>query len=278
VFSSPFEILLVSEFAEHVKTVATKVWDELHRIERLVAADNTTSELSRINLQAVKEPVPIDYEMLAILEDCQRWHQRTEGYFSVVAAEPARPGAPSRLDAAAPLAYQLNRTARTVQFLRPDVRLDLQSYARAYALDCASHILLQFAVFSAVLRDGAGIVLAVGQDPSEVPWQIPIGDERPDEPQKTTRMPIAHIELTESALVTRRVSSSGNAATACTVVAPTAVQAEILATAISAMGRDRADQFLTQTLTTADGISAAWHLPGPSSSQPMELQWIHPTA
>jgi len=74
---------------------------------------------------------------------------------------------------------QLNRQDFTVQFATDGVMLDLGAIGKGYAIDCATEILREAGVTSALLHSGTSTVSAIGTPPGEEGWKIAI--ERPAE-------------------------------------------------------------------------------------------------
>lgn len=269
--NSLYEARLTSEYREHVQTVMEAVWTEIERLEQLLSPDDEQSTLLQLNREAGRHDVEIDYEMVAILEDCQRWYRRTGGYYDVTAGHHQKfcPGIDVHSGEEG-LPYVVDRRLRTVRFNHPSVQLDLDGYRQAYALDSATHVLLQFAVFSGFLSVGP-LSLAIGQQPSGEPWvaQVPnlVG---PDSVPS-----LGDIGLVECALCTLPVPrlltpQSGPSSAApgshnsrypdgqCTVIAATALEALALCTAAANMGRAEAAAFAEEVFTPQDGISIGW--------------------
>jgi thiamine biosynthesis lipoprotein ApbE len=275
-----YQIRLASEYAEHLQVVARAVWNEVERIERWLARDRAGSVVRYLNNAATRDEVTIDYEMVALLEDCQRWYRRTGGFFSAAAGRPLPEHRQLDIHSGETgLPYAVDAKRRTVRFLDPDFQLDLVGYAQAYALDCASHVLLQFAVFSGCLTAGP-LCLAVGQQPSGEPWiaEVPNFISGPGAP------PIGQLGLVECALFTapsppepgpvREMATEhgghgraiphppatppGSPSGSCTVIAPTAVDAHVLGTALAGMRFQECREFARALLGNQDGISVGW--------------------
>jgi FAD:protein FMN transferase len=256
-----FEMLLVGDDEEHLRAVGEAALDEVTRIDCLLSRHNPASEVSRVNLEAAWRPVRVDRELFAILMDCRSWFAKTQGYFDICATGAA---SSARYDRA----VELDSEAQTVRFLGLSTRLDFGGYGKGYALDRAGRVLDEFGVAAALMHGGTSSVLARGRSDPGTVWRIGLRDP-------FGRTPGAEVEWID--LVDRGLSSSAafgpgqetsdivdpihslplDEAAAITVVAPTALEAEVLSTALLAMGRTRAIPFLDM-FHTFPNCQAAW--------------------
>ncbi len=243
-----FDVWLRGTELEHLEAVAIAVCEEIVRLDGLLSRFDPRSEIARINREANEKPLRIDREMFALLEHCERGRYLTEGYFDVTAASDGN-------------GLRLDVERCTVQFTRPDVAIDLGALGKGYALDCGREILLRYGVKSALLNGGTSSMLALGRDE----WSV--GVRHPLMPQVIVR----HLELTNRALSCSAARHRGQAisdvvnpltgtaivgAAACVVLAASAVEAEIFSTALLAMGRKNAVDYV-HTLTGAE-IEVHW--------------------
>ncbi len=243
-----FAVCLRGIEPEHLEAVAVAVCEEIMRLDGALSRFDPRSEIVRINREAKQNPVRIDREVCALLERCERARQMTEGYFDVTAASGGN-------------GLRLDVERCMVQFTRPDVAIDLGALGKGYALDCGREILSRYGVESALLHGGTSSVLALGQGGWPVDVRHPLV---PDEI-------VQHLALTNRALSCSAARHPGQAisdvvnpltgtaivgAAACVVLAASAVEAEIFSTALLAMGRKNADDYV-HTLTGAE-IEVHW--------------------
>ncbi len=242
------EVRLFGDDVAQLEAVAEMAFDEIARVEQLLSRFDATSELSRINREAVGGACLVGFELLQILSDCRAWWLRTKGAFDIASGSRDESGAPLTLDA-----VELDVERRRVSFRACGVRLDLGAYGKGYALDCVTKLMREQRVTSALLDLGTSSLVAIGAPPDVPAWTIELRDrgEIPNPPET--------LSLCDAALSTSAVRhSSREHATAsdlldpntgqplktsatCTVIAPTASAAEALSTAFVVMGRDRAD-------------------------------------
>jgi thiamine biosynthesis lipoprotein len=245
---SRFAVFLRGNDQEHLEAVAVAVCQEIIRLDGLLSRFDPRSEIARINREAREKSVRIDREVVALLKRCEQARQITEGYFDVTAASSGN-------------GFMLDIERGTVQFTRPNAMLDLGAIGKGYALDCGREILARFSVESALLQGGTSSVLALGSDEWPVDVRLPLAPE----------VIVDRIELTNRALSCSAVRHPGQANSdvvnpltgamlsgndACIVLAASAVEAEIFSTALLAMGRERADNYVRKM--TCAGLQVEW--------------------
>jgi thiamine biosynthesis lipoprotein len=197
-----------------------------------------------VNRTAAEGPVLVEYELFALLEDCRLWFQETEGFFDVCAVSGVQ-----LIDG-----VQLDVPRRTVQFLDPRVQLDFGALGKGYALDAAAHVLDRFAVTSALLHGGTSSVRAMGLREDDSPWPVGVCDPFADEEREILQLPLSDCGLSTSGVFDRHATQSDvldpvaarslSEQAACVVIAENAVEAEVLSTALLAMGKPRASEYV----------------------------------
>jgi thiamine biosynthesis lipoprotein len=265
-----FEVWLCGADGEHLSAVGEAALDEVARVEQLLSRFDRTSEVARVNREAARRPVLVDRELFAILVDCRHQFERTEGYFDVRLTRSPRPFAET----------VLLEPTRTVRFLDPSVALDFGGYGKGYALDQAARILQEFGVASALMHGGTSSVLARGAADDGRPWRVGVRDPFAEAAeQEVAQLALSDCGLSSSAVFDCGASESDildpprgrrlSEPAACSVIAPTALNAEILSTALLAMGRARADKFVHERLSA--GYRVAWIEPAGDDA---ELRWL----
>ncbi len=238
-----FEIVVAGapDELENLAAAGEAALDEIERVARLLSRFDAASETARLNRDAARGPVLVDYEMLAILQTCRAAWQRTGGHFDLTASSAMSEDAPNfgavRIDAA----------ARTVQFDDPRLRLDFGAFGKGYALDRAGALLREYGAGHALLHGGTSSVLALGDGPDGEPWRVGVRDPWASDMVAE----VAQIGLRDRALSSSAVLGSQEVSdivqphahvalteqAACVVLADTAAEAEILSTALLCMGR-----------------------------------------
>ena len=164
------------------------VMQEMHRIDRCMSPHKPDSELSRINREAAKGPVPLSAEMLGLLARAEYFAQFSDGAFDISYAavgrlydyrKRQRPSAHELAQARAAVGYrhvQLDHAAQTVRFTHPGTCIDLGGFAKGHAVDNAAAILRRHGIAHAHVRAG-GDSRVIG-DRRGRPWHIGIRDPR----------------------------------------------------------------------------------------------------
>ena len=275
-----FESVLVGQDEDHLSEVASALWDEVDRIERLLSRFDPTSEVSRINRVAAQQPVLVDHEVFSILQTCESFWQRTNGYFDVTLGRGVPGHSKSALQNSAFSPLLLDAEQRTLQFTSPDALLDLGGFGKGYVLDRLGMLLKEFRVTSALIHGGTSSVLALGEAPQGCAW--PVGIRNPFD---------GHSQLWQVGLSGRGLSCSEaihangeqsdiidphsrrhlDQQASCVVLAPTALEAEVLSTALLSMGKRHAIEYIEQY--SSAGLTVAWI---DDVDGTPKLQWLTP--
>jgi thiamine biosynthesis lipoprotein len=164
------------------------VMDEMHRIDRLMSPYKPESELSIVNRDAARRPVPVCAEMFDIVSRSIHFSEISDGAFDITYAsaghlydyrERIKPTDEALARACAAIGYRhlvLDGTARTIGFARDGVRIDLGGFAKGHAVDRGAAILKQRGIRNAIVTAG-GDSHVLG-DRRGRPWTIAIRDPR----------------------------------------------------------------------------------------------------
>lgn len=149
-----------------LRSIVTDMAEELLRLENLVNRFNRGSELSRLNNKAFSCPVKVSEELFSMIQYCIDSCYKTFGYFDITvnSKNGYRDGIKNII---------LDDYYSTVQFLHPDIKLDLCGYIKGYALDRMKK-LIQNKVSDALLSLGNSSVMALGNHPYGKGWKIAI--------------------------------------------------------------------------------------------------------
>jgi FAD:protein FMN transferase len=263
-----FEVFLTGEEPdrEHLEAVAGALLEEIRRLDCVLSRFDPRSEIARINREAAERSVRVDRELFGLLEKCEEARRLTAGYFAVTASHKGP----------APV-LQLDAESRTVRFSGPDVFIDLGGVGKGYALDCAREIMLRFGVTCGLLHGGTSSVLAIGTPHDADGWPVAVRH-----PLMLLGEPVAQLKLADRGLSCSAVRHPDqgqsdvvnpltgdplNGDAVCVVLAANATDAEILSTALLAMGREQAIDYLaarTDAGVPDTGVEAGWYEPGGS--------------
>ena len=259
------EVWVVTADGEKARAAIREALGEIRRIERLMSKYDEQSEVSRLNKSASLKVSPDTFRCIDLaVQTCRA----TDGAFDATvapvldvwrrAAKRQRMPRPSELELACHLVgsvrkLRLDPLTKRVSFAYAGMKLDLGGIAKGYAVDRAIDKLRLKGIKSGYVNAG-GDIYFLGRNLSGKPWAVKIFNpfEEDGEP------PLDRMALADSACVTsghynrftqignRRISHIVDPRTgqpvsetaSVTVIAPTAAQADALATAMSVMKPD----------------------------------------
>ncbi len=258
----PVHLQLYAASGDHGYEAAAAALAELRRVEAALSLFDDASDLSELNRSAGRRPLRVGADLAAVLTAGERFRASTAGAFDP-AVEPLMRAwgfhAPrTREPSAAELAEARSAVQAAVVQVEGDTvavpsahtQLDLGGIGVGYGLDRAAAVLRRLGIDRALL-DVSGDCIALGAPPGESGWTVGIADPA------GRRRSLAEVRLRDRALATsantvsvvrygRHVRGhvmdphSGYPATALkqvTAVAPTAVAADALSTAMLVSGR-----------------------------------------
>ncbi len=247
-------------------------------LERGLSAFLSESELGRLNARGARERVAVSSELRAVLEESRRIHAATAGAFDptvapLMAAWGFRGGRPTTQPGRDQLREMLSRTGlghvdvtgSGVSFDAEGLGLDLGGIAKGYAADRAAAELSKRGLSGLV--NAGGDLRAAGAQPDGAPWGIGVRHPvRPAELLARVELPAGQAIAT-SGTYEQRFEVGGRVVThlldprsgepvdgvvSATVRAPTAMQADALATAACVLGCDEA----MKALSALPGVEA----------------------
>jgi FAD:protein FMN transferase len=220
---------------------------EISRLDRVLSRWREDSELAALNRARRSR---VSAELYAVVEMAEYWRHETGGAFSGrLGAVPGAPGAGQRAAAKAAEAAILRLDPAGREIDRPEaIRFDLDGVAKGYILDRALAAALRAAPeASGLLIDLGGDIRVWSEEGRGGAWRLGVAD--PAQPFDNAR-PLQTIDLRQGALaysglrardggashiVDPRCGAPVRALTGAAVVAPTAAQADALATAVAVM-------------------------------------------
>lgn len=267
-----FEVFLNAGQYREANDAVVDALDLVDRLEDQLTVYRDTSEIAAINRRAGAEPVAVEPRLFALLERAVELHRKTHRAFDITSGPLTkvwgfyrRQGAmPAEADLAAALSLvgsqflELDPAAHSVRFKKPGVELNLGAIGKGYALDRAAETMLGAGIGDFLWHGGQSSILARGsqatQGAEEPGWLV--GVRHPMRPEKQ----IIEIRLYNRALGTSgagtqffrhrgkryghiidpRTGWPAEGVISTTVLAPTAAEADALATAFYILGPEQA--------------------------------------
>jgi thiamine biosynthesis lipoprotein len=265
--ATTFEVLLPFGTPDALPAAEVAL-DEIDRLEAQLTVYRDTSEVSRLNRAAAHAPIPVEPGLFDLLTTAARVSAESGGAFDCTAGALIKAWGfyrgPRRVPSDAERAAALERVGmrhvvldperRSVRYLRPGLEINLGAIGKGYALDRAAALLRErWNLSAALLHGGHSSVYAIGHEPGdERGWAV--GLSHPWEPGRR----IALLRLRDRALGTsaatfRHLEHQGRklghvldprtgwpteGVALASAVAPTAAEADALATAFFIRGVD----------------------------------------
>ncbi|MCS7304066.1 MAG: FAD:protein FMN transferase [Thermoguttaceae bacterium] len=289
-----FQVFLNAGQYPHGVQAAVEALDLLEVLEQQMSFFRPDSLLQRINQEAALGPVEVEPGLFGLLQLADQIYQLTEGAFDLTATafwevwgfaqrQPRLPTEAELAEARQRVGWHyvhLNPADRTIRFTRPGIRLNLGSIGKGYALDCCAERLLQAGIVDFIIHGGQSSLLAHGKrlDSPSLGW--PVGLRHPIRPNCR----LGQLVLKDQALATsgsavqffysggrryghiidpRTGQPGGEGILSVTVLAPSAAEADALATAMFLLGPEKSMQICQRR----PDLAALFVLRSPKSAQ-----------
>lgn len=272
--ASEFSVFLNAGQYDQGTETAVEALDLVEAIEGRLSIFREDSEVSLLNQRARSESVAVTEHLYGLLELALELYRETEGAFDITAGPlsklwgfhrrqgdlPSRESIEQVRRHVGSHLIQLNPARRTVRFEHPELEINFHAMGKGYALDRCADWLVEHDVNHFLLHGGQSSVLARGgrSNVAGTPgWKVALRH-----PLKSDQR-LGVIRLVDRALGTSgssrqffyhrgrrfghvidpRTGWSVEGVLSATVVAPTAVMADALATAFFVMGVERSVAF-----------------------------------
>jgi thiamine biosynthesis lipoprotein len=222
-----FEIVLHGEDAVALRSAAEEALDEIERIEAQLSLYRPTSEVSRLNARAAREPVRVTPDIFQLLQLAKQLHHETGGAFDITIAPLVRcwgfmggtgtSPLPAELQAARAVVgmdfVDLNEENLTVRFAREGVMLDFGAIGKGFAVERAAVLLGESGVTSALVNGGTSTVYALGSPPDTDCWNValefPVADNRDAPREHLATVPLRDEAMSVSAVWGKSFQTGG---------------------------------------------------------------------
>jgi thiamine biosynthesis lipoprotein len=284
-----WEIMLPAE-DEAALSAAQAALELVGDLERQMSVFRDDSEISAINRRAAREPVEVEAGLFALLEFALRLNRETSGAFDISAGTLARLWRACRNEGRAPTKHEVelaraacgmdhvrfDHDARTVEFARDGVLLDLGAIGKGYALDRVCASLRSADVTRALVHAGHSSIAAVGSPPWDSAWTVSVADALGGEHATPLRLRDRCMATSGSSeqfyevggkryghIIDPRTGWPAEGALSATVIAADAAQADAVSTAFYIMGAEAAEAYcmahpdIACLMATTDGPGGA---------------------
>jgi thiamine biosynthesis lipoprotein len=247
-------------------------------VEKLMSDYDPTSQLSGVNQRAYESQVKVSESLFGVLAAAVEYSKKTDGAFDITigpvvdvwrkaAKEQSKPTDEELAAAKEKVGYQkllLDAENRTVKFAVEGMRLDLGGIAKGYAIDRAIEAMRAGGAVGGMV-DVGGDIRCFGRRKDETQQWL-VGLQNPDvEGDLLLKLRLNDVAVATSGDYRRFVliegkkyshifdpamTTSAKELASVTIIAPTAMQADILATAVSVMGKEKGLELVESTPDT----------------------------
>jgi len=254
-----------------------QVLDEYRRVDNRMSTYKAQSEISIINANAQRGPMPISEELYGLIERSLELSASSGGAFDITyesvgylydfraRRRPSETEIDERLSAIDYAYVVLDEAEQTIEFSRPGVRINLGGIAKGYAVERGAAILRQAGIGNALLSAG-GDTRVLGDRRGQA-WIVGIRHPRVSE-EMVTRLPIVDEAISTSGDYERFFEEEGrryhhimNPVTgtptegvlSVTVIGPDATMTDGLSTTLFVLGAEAGLEFI-ETLPAYEAI------------------------
>ena len=265
---------------------------ELERIEAMMSDYREDSQLSEVNRSAFAGPVAVDDELFYVIAEAVRYSELSDGAFDVTVGPVVQLWRKAKASGVQPSEEEvglakikigwrnliLDGQTKTVQFKIEGMFIDLGGIAKGYAIDKAIQVLRSHGVPGGMV-DVGGDIRCFGKPPrAATHWYIGLQDPR-QEGTTTLKLQVNDMAVATSGdyrrfvmidgqryshIIDPQKAESAKDLSSVSIIAPTAIQADALATAVSVMGYKKGLE-LIESLENVEAITI-------SSAQPEQIE------
>jgi thiamine biosynthesis lipoprotein len=281
----PIKMVIYAADEATAEAAAEAAFGRISRLNEILSDYDPASDLRRLcDTSSEGAPVPVSEELWQVLSHAQALSERTGGAFDVTVGPVVRLWRrarrrevlppPDRLQAARGLVgyrlAKLHEKRRTVELLKPDMRLDLGGIAKGYVLDEALAVLRRHGITQALVDAGGDVGLG-DRPPGKPGWLIGVASLEPDWPPSRFLW-LSNVAIATSGdtwqvvkidgtlyshLVDPRTGVGLTDHSTVTVIAKDGITADGLASAVSVLGPKEGLKLIEETPDTAAFILRA---------------------
>jgi len=166
--------------------------ERIDEIEQMASADIPTSDVSKINAAAGKEPVKVHAEILKMIETAIKYNKLTDGAFDItvgpliklwgIGTDSQRVPSADEITAALPLVdsgkITVNEEDGSIGLADAGMAIDLGGIAKGFTADEIEKIFTKFGIKSGIINMGASSVYTYGRKPDGGLWAVAVAHPR----------------------------------------------------------------------------------------------------
>lgn len=262
----PVRLVLYTESEEKANSTANAVFESFKKLNDIMSDYDSDSELSRISQisndahdrDGTATWVPVGDDLFAVLKASKHYGEISDGAFDITVSPLVRLWRRSRRQRELPKKryldqykelvgvhlWEIDDETRSVRLLKRGMRLDLGGIAKGYAIDRAFEICKERGI-SSVLIDAGGDI-RIGEAPPEK-WKIEMKNAESGKKllfleniaMATSGDAFQYVEIDGvrySHLIDPKTGLGLTRSSTVSVIAPTAMQADVLASAVTVLG------------------------------------------
>lgn len=187
-------LIRITAYGPGASAAVVKAYAEMERIHRLTS--QTQGIIAHINEQAGKTRVRVEEDLYRFLQTVFRMAEASDGYFNPVIGAlvelwdfdyegKGRIPSAQEIKAVLPLTRRnqavMDDETQTVYLKQPGMKLELSGVAKGYAIDRAWEILKQAGVTGALINGGESSIRVLGERPCGGQWRIAVSHPRQQE-------------------------------------------------------------------------------------------------
>lgn len=275
-----FKLIFYAPSQPAANTAAAAAYARIAELDQCLSDYLPESELNRLTATAgTGQNVPVSDDLWTVLRTAQELAEATDGAFDVTVGpltklwrrarrQKEMPSAERLAEALRATGYvhlSLDAEAQTAALSREGMRLDLGGIAVGYACDEAQRV-LQAAGITSALIDGSGDFVVGDPPPGEAGWRLALAPGEDGAPRAV--LLLSHCAVTTSGDAFQHVEIDGvryshivdphtglglTDQISATVVAPSGIQADSLATTLCVLGPERGLQFI-ESMPHTEGL------------------------
>lgn len=271
-------ITAVAADSKTARACVEAAFAQLKRVDEVMSDYKADSQLSQVNRDAFKEPVPVNDDLFEVLRIAAEYSKQTGGAFDITVgpivdlwrqAEEIKhlPTEAELAQARSKVGFEkliLNQAEKTVRFEVDGMRLDLGGIAKGYAIDLAVEAMQKAGAIGGLIDVGGDVRCFGPPSDNKESWLVGLQDPTV-EGQLLLVLKLRDMAVATSGgyrrfaevdgkkyshIINPVAGSSADELVSVSIIARTATAADALATAVSVLGREKGLELVDSLVET----------------------------